>query len=177
MQFLDSGLEFEVLVGEGAVGEAVEDFAGVVHDENAFGFTVAVVVGIDSIGIEVTQGEAVDLLRRMRHGAEPEGERTVAVEIPAYRNDILHDVDLLEDLAIAYGYDKIPKVLLPVTTKPYERPVEVLSNKAREILAGLGLIEVMTLVLTNPETNDLMLGREPSYRFGPPFRSLIGLVA
>ncbi|MBU1947808.1 MAG: phenylalanine--tRNA ligase subunit beta [Candidatus Eisenbacteria bacterium] len=114
------------------------------------------------LGIDLSQNEAVDLLRRMRHGAMPEGENSIAVEIPAYRNDILHEVDLFEDLAIAYGYDKIPKILLPVTTKPSERPVEIYSGKAREILTGLGLIEVMALVLTNPETNDLMLGREPS---------------
>ncbi len=114
-----------------------------------------------TLGIEVTAGEAVELLRRMRHDATAQKENLVEVTIPAYRNDILHEVDLLEDLAIAYGYHRITPSLVPTFTVGCERPIEVLSDRLREVLCGLGHTEVMTLILTNPDAHDHALGKEP----------------
>jgi phenylalanyl-tRNA synthetase beta chain len=116
------------------------------------------------LGLELQVAEVVSLLRRMRHEATETGDGTLEVRVPAYRSDILHEVDLVEDVAIAYGYDRIPQVLLPTTTLPQERPVEALSRRAREVLAGLGLLEVLTLVLTNPEDHDAVLGRREDPR-------------
>ena len=47
------------------------------------------------------------LLQKMRFGAEPLGEDNVKVQVPCYRADVMHDWDIFEDVAIAYGYDKI----------------------------------------------------------------------
>ncbi len=115
-----------------------------------------------TLGIDITPGQAVDLLRRMRHDAEVlEGEE-IAVRVPAYRNDILHEIDLIEDLAIAYGYHQIEPTLVPTFTVGSELPEEAFSARAREMLCGLGFLEVMTLVLTNPEAHDDALGRARS---------------
>ena len=48
--------------------------------------------------------EAGKSLERMGYACQ-DGE----VSIPAYRADILHQVDLIEDIAIAYGYENFPK--------------------------------------------------------------------
>ncbi len=110
------------------------------------------------IGVDVSDDDAVDFLQRMRHDAELTKPGTVRVQVPAYRNDIIHEVDLIEDLAIAYGYHRIPSVLVPTFTVGGERPIEARSNRMREVLCGLGFLEVMTLILTSPEAHDDALG-------------------
>lgn len=115
-----------------------------------------------TIGVPVSQDEAARLLQRMRHDAEALGSDSVSVKVPAYRNDILHEIDLIEDLAIAYGYHRISPALVPTFTVGAERAEEVLAERVREILCGLGFMEVMTLVLTSPEAHDDALGRPRS---------------
>ncbi|MFC1572991.1 phenylalanine--tRNA ligase subunit beta [Candidatus Eisenbacteria bacterium] len=112
-----------------------------------------------TLGIEVSQESALELLRRMRHNAEPQGADRVVVQVPAYRNDILHEIDLTEDLAIAYGYHRITPTLVPTFTVGTERREQVLADKMRTALCGLGFQEVMTLVLTSPEIHNDALGR------------------
>lgn len=62
------------------------------------------------IGIKVDAPQVVHLLRRMGvlSKAEADGQH-VLVQVPATRSDILHPVDIYEDVAIAYGFDKIVK--------------------------------------------------------------------
>lgn len=101
------------------------------------------------------------LLARMRHGAGREEGGRLQVLVPAYRNDILHERDLVEDLAIAHGYGNVPHTLVPSQTVAREQEVERRSNRAREMLAGLGFVEIMSLVLTAPAQSDLLLGQPP----------------
>ncbi len=115
-----------------------------------------------TLGIPVSTADAVTLLRRMRHDAEAAGPDEVRVGVPPYRNDILHEIDLIEDLAIAYGYHRIAPSLVPTFTVGAERPEELVSNQARELFCGLGFNEVMTLVLTSPRAHDEALGRPAS---------------
>src|SRR5436190_98026 len=59
------------------------------------------------LGFTLSTDDAIALLRLMRYDAHAQGNK-IAVEIPAYRADILHDWDVFEDIGIAYGYDKTP---------------------------------------------------------------------
>jgi len=99
------------------------------------------------LGLSLTSSEVRFLLEKMRYGVS-EGKKLV-VAIPSYRTDVLHPIDVVEDIAIAYGYDKF----LPEDFKGYrvgERDrLEVFSSKLRDLLVGAGFQEVMTLVLTS----------------------------
>ncbi|PTD93368.1 phenylalanine--tRNA ligase subunit beta [archaeon SCG-AAA382B04] len=101
-------------------------------------------------GLDISERETIDCLRRMRYGAKS-SEEGVYVEIPAYRSDILHKWDLIEDVAIGYGYDNIEPQIPNVQGIGNTHPIEKLGDKAREIMTGLGYREVMTLTLTNRE--------------------------
>lgn len=114
------------------------------------------------LGIPFDAPAAVRLLGRMRNDARVLDGSRVRVEVPAYRNDILHPIDLVEDIAIAYGYHNITPRLVPTFTVGGERPIEALSERARALMCGLGFQEVMTLLLTSRELHDELLGREPS---------------
>jgi phenylalanyl-tRNA synthetase beta chain len=102
------------------------------------------------IGIEASAEEVAELLRRMRCDARTAGQ-TIEVEIPAWRADVMHERDLVEDIAIAYGYDRLPEVHLTSATYGRPNPREVRAGQVRQVLAGMGCVEVMTLALTSEE--------------------------
>jgi phenylalanyl-tRNA synthetase beta chain len=104
------------------------------------------------LGLNLKEKEAKNCLERMGYGYE-KGH----VLIPSYRADILHQVDLAEDIAIAYGYENFEEVIPNVATVGQEDPLESFSNKVREILIGLKLIEVKNYhLITNDEMNKKM---------------------
>ena len=74
-----------------------------------------------------------------------------SVLYPAYRTDIRHMVDLFEDVAIGFGYGNIEPRLVRSMTVGAPRPEEVLSDRVRQILVGLGYSEIMSLPLTTEE--------------------------
>jgi phenylalanyl-tRNA synthetase beta chain len=73
------------------------------------------------------------------------------VSYPPYRTDIRHMVDLFEDVAIGYGYANIEPRLVRSMTVGTPRPEEVLSERVRQVLIGLGYSEIMSLPLTTEE--------------------------
>jgi len=103
------------------------------------------------LGVELTSSSMAELLRKMRFGAEPAGTDKVKVQVPCYRADIMHDWDLFEDVAIAYGYDRI--IAAPPATYTVGKPhaVQVNAALARETFCGLGYLEVMPFTLTNED--------------------------
>jgi phenylalanyl-tRNA synthetase beta chain len=103
------------------------------------------------LGIELTASTMASLLRKMRFGAEPSGEEKLKVQVPCYRADIMHDWDLFEDVAIAYGYDKIQDLPPKTYTVGKPHPVQVNAVVAREVFCGLGYLEVMPFTLTNED--------------------------
>lgn len=112
------------------------------------------------LGFPLARDEVKALLERMRHGVEEGPGNRLRVLVPAYRNDILHEIDLVEDVAIAYGYSNVPRTLVPTQTVGRPHPLESHSEKVRDVLIGLGFIEVLNLVLTAPEQSDRLLDRE-----------------
>jgi phenylalanyl-tRNA synthetase beta chain len=103
------------------------------------------------LGVELTASTMAGLLRKMRFGANPAGPDKVNVQVPCYRADIMHDWDLFEDVAIAYGYDKIQDVPPKTFTVGKPHPVQVYAALAREVFCGLGYLEVMPFTLTSEE--------------------------
>ena len=101
------------------------------------------------IGLPLTPAAMAELLQKMRFGAMPlDGDR-VRVKVPCYRADIMHDWDIYEDVAIAYGYDRITPALPRVFTIGAKHPVTALGEAVRAIFTGMGYLEVIPFTLTN----------------------------
>lgn len=104
------------------------------------------------IGIDLNAEECVKCCARMGLGlgqAEVRSAETIAVKIPAYRYDILHPWDIIEDIAIGYGYDRL-KPEIPNTMVIGEvHPVEAKKAEIRAVMTGLGYFEVCTFTLTS----------------------------
>lgn len=98
------------------------------------------------LGLSLTADQAVELLRRMRYDARADGS-SISVEAPAYRLDLLHEVDLAEDLAIASGYDRYPRDLPRRQTIGEPHPANEFSETLRTLMIGYGYQEVMSLTV------------------------------
>jgi phenylalanyl-tRNA synthetase beta chain len=105
------------------------------------------------LGENLSQKEIKTCLEKMGFGYEKNN-----VLIPCYRADILHQIDFVEDIAIAYGYENIKEEMPKIATIGQEDPFGVFENHVREILIGFGLVEVKNFHLSNPKTqNDKVL--------------------
>ena len=83
------------------------------------------------------------------------------VKIPAWRSDVIHRVDIAEDVAIAYGYDNFKPKIPDVATIAEEAPKNKIQSKISEILIGLGLQEISTYHLIKPEELSLSALKDP----------------
>lgn len=100
------------------------------------------------LGLDLMPDEAVGFLRRMRYDARAEGT-TIHVTAPAYRTDLLHEVDVAEDLAIAWGYDRYPRGLPKRQTIGIPLPSNDFADALRVLMIGYGYQEVMTLTVAS----------------------------
>ncbi len=83
-------------------------------------------------------------------GMEPELKgNSWFVKVPAYRADILHPIDLLEEVSIGIGYDEFPESLPKETLFGESLKSRKREESCREIMLGLGFQEVVTLTLTS----------------------------
>ncbi|HEY3395945.1 MAG TPA: phenylalanine--tRNA ligase subunit beta, partial [Lacipirellulaceae bacterium] len=104
------------------------------------------------LGLPLDEESLANSLRRMRFDVTPtKKDGCLTVAYPAYRTDIRHMVDLLEDVAIGYGYGNIEPRLVRSMTVGTPRPEETLSERVRQVLIGLGYSEIMSLPLTTEE--------------------------
>ncbi|MDR3575499.1 MAG: phenylalanine--tRNA ligase subunit beta [Anaerolineaceae bacterium] len=107
------------------------------------------------LGIDLTTREIAELLSKLEFECRIQGE-TVLAKTPPHRLDIGEGLvglaDVLEEIARMYGYDNIQATRLADTLPP-QRNNPSLENeeKVKNILAGLGLQEVITYRLTSPE--------------------------
>ena len=113
-----------------------------------------------TLGIGLNENEIVESLEKMRYYVKKMKGGKIIVGVPAYRSDILHKIDIIEDVAIGYGYNNIEPILPKVATIGEQSELEKLSRKIRELMIGLEFQEVLSFVLTNKENNFIKMNME-----------------
>jgi len=102
------------------------------------------------LGLELSAGEIAAHLEAMRFGAIPHPRKgEVEVQVPCYRADVMHDWDVFEDVAIAYGFENFEPQLPATFTVGREHPKQTLMGAVRQIMTGLGYLEMMPFTLTS----------------------------
>jgi phenylalanyl-tRNA synthetase beta chain len=96
--------------------------------------------------------EISDLLEKARFGVSKVSEDNAEVEIPCYRMDVMHTIDIIEDVAIAYGYNNIKPRWPQLPTIGSTLSQRHFYDLVREIMVGIGFQEILTFTMSNPET-------------------------
>ena len=103
------------------------------------------------LGIKINEKDIKKLFERMDLIYE-NGQ----VLIPPYRLDISHENDLIEDIAIAYGYDKFEPTLGNINHFGERSLKSKNDDKIRDILIGLGFLETNTYHLIRKEDTEIL---------------------
>ena len=100
-------------------------------------------------GLNLSSPDIAKLLDRMSHSAtaSPTDPDAIAVSVPCTRPDILHECDLMEDTAIAYGFNKLPRTFPAASTVAQPLPISKLCDLVRREWAQAGWVEVLPLIL------------------------------
>lgn len=120
---------------------------------------VSVAEVVSLLGFDLRPEECKKCCERMGLGAEVKPGGLLEVEIPAYRYDILHPWDIIEDIAIGYGYDRITPVFPRTLGIGEAHPIEERKSTVREIMTGLGYLEVLTFTLTSERKQFELMNR------------------
>ena len=98
----------------------------------------------------VTSRAVTDGVNKAERWADLEvGEREHVIEMPRWRSDIMHPIDIVEDIAIGYGYENMPNILSSVHLDAIPLPSAHLHRRVRESLRSLNLQETQSLTLSN----------------------------
>nr|AAU82477.1 phenylalanyl-tRNA synthetase beta subunit [uncultured archaeon GZfos17G11] len=109
-------------------------------------------------GLELSAEDCKKCCERMGLSAKLKLDGRLDVIIPAYRSDILHPWDIIEDIAIGYGYDRIKPDIPGTMVIGAVHPIEDKKRQVREIMTGFGYFEVLTFTLTSERKQfELML--------------------
>ncbi|XP_026137461.1 phenylalanine--tRNA ligase beta subunit-like [Carassius auratus] len=104
------------------------------------------------VGINESAESIAQLLTRMCLRSEVSGEGDlIQVEIPPTRADVIHACDIMEDAAIAYGFNNIVRSTPRTYTVANQLPLNKLSELLRQDLAAAGFTEALTFALCSQE--------------------------
>jgi phenylalanyl-tRNA synthetase beta chain len=136
----DRGFELESLTIEYADKKVVVPS----FDTRSIKFDSALAESI--LGIKLKESDIKKYLEQMRYGYS-KGD----VQIPAYRNDIMHVLDVIEDLCIAYGYHNLKSQSLNFYSRGEMLSGTRFTDLDRSFWVGLGYQEIFSAILTKPD--------------------------
>ncbi len=117
------------------------------------------------LGIELSPEEIAALLRRLEFECQVEGDQ-VHAKTPPIRLDIgegvIGQADLIEEIARTYGYDRIPETRMADPLPPQVgSPIFEWDEHLRDLLADLGMQEVINYRMTSPEREGRFFRLDP----------------
>ncbi|MFH1097600.1 MAG: phenylalanine--tRNA ligase subunit beta [Candidatus Desantisbacteria bacterium] len=105
------------------------------------------------LGTKIIPEEMRNILIRLGFDVEPIVFQpyTLKIKVPSFRFDINREIDLVEEIFRIYGCEKIPVSLPPLASIAFKKKAQVVNERAKDILCGCGLNEVITYSFLDPE--------------------------
>ena len=116
----------------------------------------------DYLGTKFTKDQMIELLRKRCHDVKV-SKRKMIVLSPPWRKEILHWVDISEEIAIAADYTTLPVTDANVVTTGKLDPSTEDELMVRQVLVGMNLIEVLNYTLTDRETIGSKINRSDKW--------------
>ncbi|MDH7605513.1 MAG: phenylalanine--tRNA ligase subunit beta, partial [Melioribacter sp.] len=111
------------------------------------------------LGYEVQKEKVKKIFVNLGFEITNEDEKKITLAVPTYRHDIEREIDLIEEIARIYGYDKIPEIEKISVTLEEKVDQSSFNDNVRNILNSLGFYEIVT---------NSLLKEEIAKRFGNP---------
>ncbi|WP_439028313.1 phenylalanine--tRNA ligase subunit beta [Haloarchaeobius sp. DT45] len=109
------------------------------------------------LGINLDPEEVVDLLERSgldtTHAENDQGELVYEVDVPPYRVDVLHPLDIVDDVGRAYGFNELEPTYPEVGTVGGRHERTGLEDAVRDQLVGLGFEDMLNFHMINEREN------------------------
>ncbi|HDP16364.1 MAG TPA: phenylalanine--tRNA ligase subunit beta, partial [Candidatus Omnitrophica bacterium] len=122
------------------------------------------------LGVEISPAKAMEFFRRLNLKAVKKAKDRIQVIIPSYRQDLEYEIDLIEELARLYGYDKIPakcpRFTMHNALEAEKKDFVLLAKSIKKKLCSLGMTEILTYTLSS---------RAAVEALGKPFSGLVRL--
>jgi phenylalanyl-tRNA synthetase beta chain len=108
------------------------------------------------LGVDVSGETAQEILTSLQFVVQKAGDN-LQVTVPTHRVDVSMEVDLIEEVARMYGYNRVPDTLpFGRSTRGLRTEKQAFTARARSIMAESGLYEVMTYSFVHPRIFNLM---------------------
>lgn len=135
-----------------------------------------------ALGIEIPLEEVKAMLERLEFACVLKTEACLQVTAPPIRMDIGEGVigiaDVMEEVARIYGYDRIPETRMADPLPPQRgNPSLEREERVRDILASLGMQEIITHRMTAPEIEEKLLPNASGSKPDLPYVKLANAIA
>lgn len=104
-----------------------------------------------TLGLDLTNKKIIELLEKSGYISEDKGKEII-ITIPFYRQDIIDARDIIEDIAISYGYNEFEPELPNLSTTGKISKENYAIEKIANLLSGLKGQEISNFILTNKDT-------------------------
>src|SRR5271157_2797731 len=113
-----------------------------------------------NLGIEIEPAEIERILGHLGFSITPAGG-DFSITIPTWRLDVEREIDLLEELARIYGYNKFPNTLPTFTGAVIALPDEAKDARVRQTMLALGYDEAISITFISEQDAKTFGGGEP----------------
>lgn len=103
-----------------------------------------------ALGQELGETVVKQALEAYGYGVSAE-KGSVKAKLPPYRHDVMHTMDIVEDVAMSHGYAEFTPVMPAQFTVGGLSAIEQLSDRSRELMVGLGFQEIISNILGSPD--------------------------
>jgi len=114
----------------------------------------------ESLGLNLRNSEIIMALKKSRLDASIK-KNSIVCNIPPYRFDIFGPMDLVEEVALGYGIEKLTPLLSPSQTLGLIHPISSKLKSLSLTLVGLGYLEALNSSLTSKRILYEMTNRKP----------------
>lgn len=105
---------------------------------------------VSLLGRDFTEPQIIEAVRRMG-GLCSVDNGEITMTLPRWRYDILHPVDLIEEIAIGHGYDDLGEDFAKTSLSGTPREDGQLRRRINSIMQGIGLMQIQSLTLSSEE--------------------------
>ncbi len=110
------------------------------------------------LGTSLSAKDVVQMLNLLNIKSRGKSGNRILLEIPSYRMDIEREVDLIEEIARVYGYDRIEEKTTVALNLVHPFPIATLTSRVREHVIGLGFQETVTVPMLDEKRGALGKG-------------------